>query len=138
MVSPVAGFSQPVAEEIQNPRPQSPKQNGPERVEQVHVQDGQGMLNSSSLSGVIARVMIAARYLLAGNFNIESTISDMAQIEKSVKKLAQKLERCAEAVNSAKDAVIQFAQSLPSVAEAAANATQAFMRTFPFLRKVAI
>ncbi len=87
----------------------------------------------SNLSSLIARVMVAARYLLSGNFDISATITDMALVETSIKSLSVAIEGCKNAIVAAKDSIIGFTQTLPTVVEAAGRVSNAFARSFPWL-----
>jgi hypothetical protein len=92
--------------------------------------------NASGISAMIARVMVAARYLLSGNFDIVGTVNDMGRVESCVKKLARRMDQCATAVNEVRISVVNFAQTLPSLAEAVTRVSTTFASAFPFIGRM--
>jgi hypothetical protein len=121
------------AQEMPKAQSSSPSASIPNAVPVNQPVNQDAQPNVSSLSNLIARVMVAARYLLSGNFDIAATINDMALIEASTRSLTTAIEGCKNAVVAAKDSIIGFTQTLPTVVEAAGRVSTAFARSFPWL-----
>ena len=93
-------------------------------------------ISVSNISAVIARVMVAARYLLSGNFDIVGTVEDMGLVERCVKKLARRMDQCATAINEVRTGVVNFANTLPALADAVVRITTTFAGAFPFIGRM--
>ncbi len=103
-------------------------------AEQVPAQDATGGI--AHLSSIIARIMVAARFVVSGCVDVAGTLNDMVQMEKTINKLARRIKRFTSSITGVTQALAGVAGTLPAIADATLRVGNTFSQAFPVLRTI--